>query len=46
MECNKIKFAGKLIDIKVERKKSGYKLTITNDGITLDFEGKNFEIQL
>lgn len=46
MECNKIKFAGKCIDIKVSRLKSGYKLSITNDGATLDFESKNFEIQL
>ncbi len=46
MECNKLKIAGKIIDIKVIRKKSGYELHITNNGITLDFEGKNFEIQL
>ncbi len=46
MECNSIKFAGKTIDIKVKRQKSGYLLTITNNGVTLDFEGKNFEIQL
>ena len=46
MECNKLKITGKIIDIKVIRKKSGYELHITNNGITLDFEGKNFEIQL
>lgn len=46
MECNQIKFAGKTIDIKVTRQKSGYILTITNNGVALDFEGKNFEIEL
>lgn len=46
MECNNIKFAGKFIDIKVTRKKSGYDLQITHNGITLNFDGKNFEIEL
>lgn len=46
MECNNIKFAGKTINIKVTRKKSGYTLQIAHNDTILDFEGKNFEIQL
>lgn len=46
MEIKNIKFDGKFIDIKAIRKKSGYTLQINHNGVTLDFEGKNFEIEL
>lgn len=46
MECKKITFADKCIDIKVTRLQSGYKLDINNAGNLLEFEGDCFAIQL
>lgn len=46
IECNQIKFAGKFIDLKVKRVKYEYDLQLTHNGVTLNFVGKNFEIEL
>ncbi|MDE6967049.1 MAG: hypothetical protein K2P12_00190, partial [Clostridia bacterium] len=46
MECSKLKFAGKIVDIKVSRIKSNYLVDLKINGKCAQFEGKNFEIQL